>query len=221
MPPSSPKSPRTLPKPSARDGIVYSLLAQSYSEDEVAASLRMSPEDVKSALMRVHAYKARTSHDAVDVAINAEILSVVRAGGVRKALNDALGADRVLVSSLAGVLTKSDGTPMTEPDHEMRLEAVRTLATVRKSFAPTGPAVQVNTAINNSNNQTNVIGGGRSFEARRRAAAERRGAVEVADAEVVEEETEEALEGEDMGVALDDPDAVDEGDADDGEEDDE
>jgi hypothetical protein len=63
--------------------------------------------------------------------------------------------------------------------------------------------VAINTAINNSNTQNNLIAGGRSFEARRRAAAERRGAVT---GTAVAESEAEAEDDEVIDAEFDDPD---------------
>jgi hypothetical protein len=202
---------QTLPRPTNRDRIVWALAAKGVGDDEIQLRLRIDAEELELAKLRVQAHAASISTDVVALAVNEEILAVARGGGVRDAINGALRAERVLVTS-SGVATVTDAdgneTPVTEPDHQTRLEAARTFGKLLKDNQPSGPAVQVNTAINNSNSQTNIIGGGRSFEARRRAAAERRG-VAVADAvPVAEEDADEPLDGENVDVELDDPDVA-------------
>jgi hypothetical protein len=168
--------------------------------------LNLTEDEYQLAHLRMLAYTASMSPDVVALAVNEEILAVARGGGVRAAIDGALRADRILVSSQGVVMDPITQTPLTEPDHTTRLEAARTFGRLLKDNTPTGPAVQVNTAINNSNSQVNVIGGGRSFESRRRAAAERRGAVAVADAQPINEsEAEDVLDGD---VELDNPDDV-------------
>jgi hypothetical protein len=202
-----------LPKPSNRDRIIWRLEKSGVSADEITQRLRLTDDEYQLARLRMLAYTASISNDVVALANNEELLAVARGGGVREAINGALKADRILVSSQGVVLNPTTNEPITEPDHAMRLEGVRTYSRLLKDNTPTGPAVQVNTAINNSNSQVNVIGGGRSFEARRRAAAERRGVVPVAEAEELpEDEIEdesEVLDGEFVGVRLDDPDEID------------
>jgi len=198
-------------RPSNLDRVAWRLLVLQKSPDEIAAKLHLSIDQVNDAIVRVQMHNASLSHEAVDLAINEEVLMSVRRGQLRTVLHDAMRAERTLITS-GGVVTDAQGMPLTEPDHGMRLEAIKTLPSLLKSIRPTSAGVQINTAINNSNTQNNVIGGGRSFEARRRAAAERRGAVAVADAEEVEvgEESEEVLEGEIDDVELDDPDIAEE-----------
>jgi hypothetical protein len=201
------KNQKTLPKPTNRDRIVWALAVKAYGDTEIAQRLQMSDDEVMLAKLRMQAHIASVSHDVVDMVVNEEILAVARGGGISRALNGALGAQRVLVSSQGVVLDPVTGVPMTEHDHATQLEAVRTVSTLTKNLRPTGPSVVANIQNNNSNTQNNLIGGGRSFEARRRAAAERRGAVAVADAEEVDEDdAEEILEGD---TELDDPDDVD------------
>jgi hypothetical protein len=178
----------------------------------------MSEDDVALAKMRMQAHIASVSHDVVDMVVNEELLAVARGGGIRRALDGALDAKRVLVSSQGVVIDPVTKEILTEPDHATQLEAVRTMSTLTKNLRPTGPAVVANIQNNNSNTQ-NIIGGGRSFEARRRAAAERRGAVVVAEAEEVDEDEvddEDVLDGD---VELDDPDDVSDDESDDEDED--
>jgi hypothetical protein len=174
--------------------------------------LRMPEEEFKLSRARLSAYEASVSNSVVALTTNEVLLSVARSKELEGAIKRGLTAQRVVVTSQGvATVTDADGNqvPITEPDHATQLEAVRTHGNLLKANQPTGPAVQVNTAINNSNTQNNINVGGRSFEARRRAAAERRGVVDggVAVAEMVEE-SEDTAEGED--VELDDPDEVDE-----------
>jgi hypothetical protein len=177
--------------------------------------LRMPEEEFKLSRARLSAYEASVSNSVVALTTNEVLLSVARSKELEGAIKRGLTAQRVVVTSQGvATVTDADGNqvPITEPDHATQLEAVRTHGNLLKANQPTGPAVQVNTAINNSNTQNNINVGGRSFEARRRAAAERRGVVDggvaVAEAEVVEE-SDEALDGEDVEVELDNPDEVD------------
>lgn len=186
--------------------MVWYLLTKGIAEEEVASRLRMTGDELTLARLRMTAYTASVSNDVLKLAVNEDLLAIAKTGNIRTAIGGALKAERIVVSSQGVVLHPVTNEPITEPDHAMRLEGVRTYSRVLKDNAPVGPAVQVNTAINNSNTQTNIIGGGRSFEARRRAAAERRG---VAEAEVVDEEdADEPLDGE-VEVEFDDPDEVD------------
>jgi hypothetical protein len=199
-----------LPRASRRDYIVWSLITQGYEPEQIGGTLRLSDDEVKSALMRVHAEKAKVGHEMVDIVINRELMASVKDGTLRDALKGAMTATRILVTS-AGVAVDAQGNPLTEPDHAMRIEGAKTLGKLIRDIRPTSPAVVANIQNNNSNTQ-NVIAGGRSFEARRRAAAERRGVVDggVAAAEQVEE-SDNTLDGEEVeDVELDDPDAVDE-----------
>lgn len=233
---------QTLPKPSNRDRIVWALAVKGVGDAEIAQRLRISDDDLALAKLRVQASIAAVSNDIVALAVNEEILSVARGGGVRDAINGALKAERLLVTGSGLVMNPITQTPMSEPDHAMRLEAARTFGKLLKDNQPSGPAVQVNTAINNSNTQNMIVGGGRSFESRRRAAAERRGtesgsgavagAVAMADAVMVEddeiEDEDRVLDGENVdnvdnvdNIELDDPDDMDDIEDDTGDEEDE
>jgi hypothetical protein len=162
----------------------------------------MSADELALSKLRMLSYTQSINNDVLALANNEALLSVSRSGHVEGALNGALQAERMLVTSGGVVVDPLTQQPITEPDHSTRLEAVRTFSRLVKDNRPSGPMVAINTAINNSNTQNNLIAGGRSFEARRRAAAERRGAVAVADAEVVDDD--EIIDAED--VELDDPD---------------
>lgn len=207
-------------RPSNLDRVAWRLLVLQKSPDEIAAKLHLTVDQVNDAIVRVQMHNALLSHEAVDLTINEEILGAVRHGQLRTVLQGAMSAERVIVSSQGVVCDPATGRPVTEPDHATRLEAVQAIPSLFRSIRPTGAAVQINTAINNSNTQNNVIGGGRSFEARRRAAAERRGAVAVADAEVIEaeDESDEVLDGDAEDVELDDPDVAEDSESEDEEE---
>jgi hypothetical protein len=163
----------------------------------------MSAEDLALSKLRMLSYTQSVSNDVVALANNEALLSVAKSGHVEGAINGALQAERVLVTSAGVAIHPDTREPLTEPDHDTRLAAVRTYTRLVKDNRPSGPMVAINTAINNSNTQNNLIAGGRSFEARRRAAAERRGAVTgtaVAEAEV-EDEDDKVIDAE-----FDDPD---------------
>jgi hypothetical protein len=199
---------RKLPRPTSRDRIVWTLHKSGIGDDEITQRLRMSAEDLALAKLRMLSYTQSINSDVVALANNEALLSVAKSGHVEGAINGALTAERVLVTSTGVIVDPITQQPITEPDHDTRLAAVRTYTRLVKDNRPSGPMVAINTAINNSNTQNNLIAGGRSFEARRRAAAERRGAVAVADAEVVDED--EVIDAED--VELDDPDIAEESD---------
>ena len=200
------KNQKTLPKPSNRDRIVWALAVKAYNDKEISQRLQMSDDEVTLAKLRMQAYMFSVSHDVVDMAMNEQLLAIAHSGGIRRALDGALDARRVLVSSQGVVLNPVTNEPMTEADHATQLEAVRTVSTLTKNLRPTGPSVVANIQNNNSNTQNNLIGGGRSFESRRRAAAERRGVTPVADAvAVAEDDSEEVLDGD---TDYDDPDDV-------------
>jgi len=166
----------------------------------------MGAEDLALSKLRMLSYTQSINSDVVALANNEALLSVAKSGNVEGAINGALKADRVLVTSMGVVIDPITQSPITEPDHDTRLAAVRTYTRLVKDNRPSGPMVAINTAINNSNTQNNLIAGGRSFEARRRAAAERRGAVggvAVADAEVVDEDEIIDAEFDDPDVAED------------------
>jgi hypothetical protein len=203
---------------------VWTLAVKAYGDAEIGQRLQMSEDEVALAKLRMQAHIASVSHDVVDMVVNEEILAVARGGGIRRALDGALDAVRVLVSS-QGIVVGADGLPLTEPDHATQLEAVRTVSTLTKNLRPNSPSVVANIQNNNSNTQNNLIGGGRSFESRRRAAAERRGAVVIAEAEEVNEdevelEDDEVLDGDPVsaGVPLDNPDEVDDSESDEDED---
>jgi hypothetical protein len=223
-------------KPTNRDRIAWALATRSYSDEDIRARLHITEDDLILAKLRMQAHIASVSHDVVDMVVNEEILSVARSGGIKRALKGAMSADRVLVTRTGVVMDPNTNAPLTVPDHDTRLEAVRTLSTLSKNLRPTSPAIGVNLQVNQNNTQNNLVASGRSFEARRRAAAERRGAVAVADAVVVGDEVDEAeedvdeieeeigneaMDGENLNPNpnpdLDDPDAIDDDDDDEGE----
>jgi hypothetical protein len=200
---------RKLPRPTSRDRIVWTLHKSGIGDDEITQRLRMSAEDLALAKLRMLSYTQSINSDVVALANNEALLSVAKSGHVEGAINGALTAERVLVTSTGVIVDPITQQPITEPDHDTRLAAVRTYTRLVKDNRPSGPMVAINTAINNSNTQNNLIAGGRSFEARRRAAAERRGAVAVADATEVETEDES---DEVIDADYDDPDIAEESD---------
>jgi hypothetical protein len=189
--------------------MAWRLLILQKSPDEIAAKLHLSIDQVNDAIVRVQMHNASLSHEAVDLAINEEVLMSVRRGQLRTVLHDAMRAERTLITSGGVISDPVTGVPLTEPDHGMRLEAIKTLPSLLKSIRPTSAGVQINTAINNSNTQNNVIGGGRSFEARMREAERRHKAEQSNGSEPVDVDFEEVEELESNAV-LDNPDEVDE-----------
>ncbi|HXN71529.1 MAG TPA: hypothetical protein VN861_03135 [Candidatus Acidoferrales bacterium] len=217
MPKHSYKNRPITHKPNIRDTIIFGLLAHGLSEEEIAAKMHTDLQEVADGRVRMLAHKATLNHEIVDMISNQIVIEAAKSGKVKAALDNVLGAKRVVVTS-AGVAVHPDtGELITEPDVAMQNEGIKTWSSIAKNIRAQGAAVQVNAQFNNSNTQNNVISGGRSFEARRRAAAERRGVVVdgnggagtvVADAETQEELDEELPDGE-TNIELDDADEID------------
>src|ERR1700722_15753395 len=201
MQPLLQKNQRKLPAPTNRDRIVWTLHKSGIGDDEVCQRLRMSADELALSKLRMLSYTQSINNDVLALANNEALLSVSRSGHVEGALNGALQAERMLVTRGGGVVAPLTQQPITEPDHSTRLEAVRTFSRLVKDNRPSGPMVAINTAINNSNTQNNLIAGRRSFETRRRAAAERRGAVTGTAVAESEAEDDEVIDAE-----FDDPD---------------
>jgi len=174
-------------------------------------------QEVADGRVRMLAHKATLNHEIVDMLSNEIVIETAKSGKVKDALMGTLTAERVVVTSQGVAVHPETGELITEPDHTMRLEGVKTWGGLIKNVRATGAAVQVSAQFNNSNTQNNVISGGRSFEARMREAErkykEENGKGSVIDAEEVEEEETDEEEGVDK--TLDDPDAVDEDEDDD------
>src|ERR1700722_13136905 len=214
MQPLLQKNQRKLPAPTNRDRIVWTLHKSGIGDDEVCQRLRMSADELALSKLRMLSYTQSINNDVLALANNEALLSVSRSGHVEGALNGALQAERMLVTSGGVVVDPLTQQPITEPDHSTRLEAVRTFSRLVKDNRPSGPMVAINTAINNSNTQNNLIAGGRSFEARMREAERRHKAEQAKGDAPVDAEFEEIDEEESSVDALDDPDAVDEDDED-------
>jgi hypothetical protein len=183
---------------------------QGVGDTEITQRLQMSDDEVALAKLRYQAHVASVSHSVVDMYVNEELIAVARGGGIRKALDGALSAQRILVSSQGVVLDPKTGEPITEPDHATQLEAVQTYGTLAKNVRPNSPSVVANIQNNNSNTQNNLIGGGRSFEAQMREAERRHKQEHPEEDKPIDAEFEEMDEEEEPSSGLDDPDAVDE-----------
>lgn len=196
--------------------MIWGLLAKGVAEEEVAAKMHTDLEEIGEARVRMLAAQASVSHDIVDMVSNGIAIEVGKSGRVRDALNAALTAKRAVITSAGAAVHPVTGELITEPDVQSQLDGVKTWGSLIKNARASGGGVNIGVNVAQSNTQNTVVSGGRSFEARRRAAAERRGVVVDGNSGGTGTMVAEAVEGDEE--ELDDPDDVDD---DEGDEDDE
>ena len=162
----------------------------------IAEKLKISADEVESAVRKFEAKRALASSDIVDMVVNTEVLTAMN--GVGNRLQAAQAATR-----FTGAYIKDE--PVFEPDHSTALEAIKVTGDLLEQVRPKGGGAAINIGINNAGHANGGGNGqGRSFEAMVRLAEQKRrlelgdGGVQTVDAEIVEDEPEEA--------ELDDPD---------------
>jgi hypothetical protein len=151
-------------KPSTKDRRIWYLFRNRMTPEEIAARERVSLAVVQKAIERMEVYRALTSNEEIEMAINAAVLQLLPDSF--KSLREAVKAKvvtRQMVPNKKGEFVPE--VVSIEPDHSIRLQAHDRIQKMADRMIPRGGGIAVNVQQNNANNGD---GGGmvsrRSFE---------------------------------------------------------